>query len=148
MYQHYIECQTCGRYSEFYCNACHQRMCGNCRDEHLKNPDNTKHEVCNYKERKLKLSSIPCKLHPSQLLALCCKKCQQAICALCTIKEHEGHGLLDLEEVYTKHHQMRLDQIRRIRDDIIPQCRVRLKEAMNARNETKEYVELMKSIMN
>lgn len=42
---------------------------------------------------------------------------------------------------------MRLDQIRRIRDDIIPQCRVRLKEAMNARNETKEYVELMKSIM-
>lgn len=147
MFQHYVECQTCGSYSEFYCNACHQRMCGNCRNEHLKNPDNTKHEVCNYKERKLKLASIPCKLHPSQLLALCCKKCQQAICALCTTKEHEGHGFLDLEEVYTKHHQMRLDQICRIRDDIIPQCRVRHKEAMNARNETKEYVELMKSIM-
>lgn len=149
MSQHHIECQTetCGSYSEFYCNSCHQRMCGECRDQHLKHPDSSKHEVSRYEDRTLTVSSVPCKLHPRQQLTLCCKKCQQAICALCTTIEHDGHGFLNLEKVYTKNYKTRIEEIRRIRDDVLPKSRLRLKESKNATLEAKENVEMLKNSM-
>lgn len=149
MSQHHIECQTrtCGNYSEFYCNACHQRMCGECRDEHQKHPDSSQHEVCRYEDRTLTVSSVPCKLHPRQQLTLCCKKCHQAICAFCTTKEHDGHGFLNLEEVYTKNYKTRIEEIRKIRDDMLPKSRLRLKESKDATLEAKGNVEILKNSM-
>lgn len=147
MSQHYVECQTCGCYSEFYCNACHQRMCGKCRNEHLRHPDNTQHDVCKYEDRKFMFSSVPCKVHPKHQMVLCCKKCQQAICALCTIKEHDGHGFLDLEDVYTKKYKTRTEEIRRIRDEFLSDSRLRLQESRNATLELKGNLELMRNSM-
>lgn len=150
MSQHHIECQTraCGSYSEFYCNACHQRMCGECRDLHLKHPDNTKHEVCKYEDRMLTVQSVPCKLHPRQQLTLCCKKCHEAICAFCTTNEHDWHGrFLKLEEVYTKNYKSRIEEIRKIRDDVLLKSRARLKESKDATLEAKGNVEVLSNIM-
>lgn len=147
MSQHYVDCQTCGGYSDFYCNACHKRMCGKCRDEHLTHPDNAKHEVCRYEDRKFVFSSVPCKAHPKHQMVLCCNKCQQAICALCTTKEHEGHGFLDLEEVYTKKYKTRTEEIRRIRNEFLLNSRLRLKESRNATLELKGNLELMRNSM-
>lgn len=147
MSQHHKECQFCGCYSEFYCNACHQRMCSKCRDEHLRNPDNIQHEICRYMEKKYKLTSVPCKLHSNHLLVLCCQKCHQAICAICTTTEHVGHGFLDLEKVYKENIKTRLDHIRKIRDEIITRSRVCLQKSKKAIEETKEKVETLQSIM-
>lgn len=122
-------------------------MCGKCRDEHLKHPDNTQHEVCRYEDRKLPIQSVPCKLHPRQQLTLCCENCQQAICALCTTKGHAGHVFLDLEEVYTKKYKTRIEHIRKIRDDILPTSRLRLQESRNASLEIKVNLEMLKSSM-
>lgn len=147
MSQHYVECQTCGCYSDFYCNACHQRMCGKCRNEHLRDHDNTQHDVCKYEDRKFMFSSVPCKVHPKHQMVLCCKKCQQAICALCTIKEHDGHGFLDLEEVYTKKYKTRTEEIRTIRDEFLLNSRLRLQESRNATLELKGNLEIMRNSM-
>lgn len=100
--QYYVDCASCKEQSDFYCNNCHQRMCGNCMEEHLGNPDNEGHTICRYEDRKWIFPSVPCKLHPRNKLAIYCKECQRAICATCTTKDHENHGFLDLEEVYTE----------------------------------------------
>lgn len=144
--QHYVECQSCGGYAEFYCNACHQLMCGECRNKHLKHSENTQHEICRYEDRKLTILSVPCRLHPRQQLNLCCENCHQAICALCTTKGQAGHGFLDFEEVYTKNYKTRIEQIRKIRD-LLPTSRLRLKESRNATLEVKENLEMLKSSM-
>lgn len=147
MSQHYVDCETCGRYSDFYCNACHQRICGKCREEHLKNPDNTKHKISKYKERKMRFLSNPCKLHPIHQMVLFCKKCQKAICAICTTSEHEGHGFLDVEEVCTEKFRARFEDIRNIRDNVLPPSRVNLEESQRITKETKDNIGDMKRIM-
>lgn len=147
MSQHYVNCQMCGSYSEFYCNECHQEMCGECRDKHLRHPDNSEHEVCRYKDRKLIFPSIPCKLHPKHQLTLCCENCQQAICALCTTKKHAGHVFLDLEEVYTKKCKTHIELICKIRDDVLPKSRRLLHESMDATLEIKGNLEMLRSSM-
>lgn len=93
-------------------------MCGECRDEHLKHPDSTQHNV----------PSVLCKSHLRQQLTVCCKNCCQALCARYTTQGHTGHGFLDIEEVYTKKYKTRIKQIRKIRDDILPTSRVRLQK--------------------
>nr|XP_022346154.1 uncharacterized protein LOC111138466 isoform X2 [Crassostrea virginica] len=146
-FQHYVDCETCGRYSDFYCNACHQRMCDNCREDHLRNPDNISHKVTKYRERKMRFLSNPCKLHPTNKMVLCCKKCQKAICAICTTKEHEGHGFLDIEEVCTEKFRARFEDIRNIRDNVLPQSRVNLAESQRITKKTKDNIGDMKRIM-
>lgn len=91
-------------------------MCGECRDEHLKHPDSTQYKV----------PSVLCKPHPLQQLVVCCKKCQQAISALCMTKGHAGHRFLDIEEVYTKKYNTCIEQIWKITDDILPTSSLRL----------------------
>ena len=147
MSQHYVDCQTCGGYSDFYCNDCHQRMCGKCREDHLRNPYNKKHEVCGYKDRKLTFNSKPCKFHPTHQMVLCCKRCQIPICAICTTKDHAGHEFLDLEEVCTKNFRIRFEQIRQIRDNVLPQSRITLLEAKEITKETKQNVERLSSVL-
>lgn len=41
-------------------------------------------------------------------------------------KGHAGHRFLDIEEVYTKTYKTRIEQIRKIPDDILPTSRLRL----------------------
>ena len=147
MSQHYVDCQTCGGYSDFYCNDCHQRMCGKCREDHLRHPYNKKHEVCGYKDRKLTFTSKPCKFHPNHQMVLCCKRCQIPICAICTTKDHAGHEFLDLEEVCTKNFRVRFEQIRKIRDNVLPQSRLHLQEAKETTKETKQNVDRLRSVM-
>ena len=122
-------------------------MCDKCREEHLGNPNNIRHKVTKYKERKMRFLSNPCKLHPTNKMVLCCKKCQKAICAICTTNEHEGHGFLDLEEVCTEKFRARFEEIRNIRDNILPQSRVNLGESQRVTKETKDNIEDMKRIM-
>lgn len=96
-------------------------MCSKCREDHLRNPDNEGHTICRYQDRKWMFPSVPCKLHPRNKLAIYCQKCQRRICAICTIKDHENHGYLDLEEVYTEKIKKAFLQIIRLNINIPPQ---------------------------
>lgn len=121
MSQHFVDCQTCGKYSDFYCNSCHKRMCIKCRDNHLSNTDSTKHEVCKYENRKVRLKTVLCKFHPKQELILRCEECNQTICGLCpSTALHFGHKFLNLEEVFTNSRNDSLKEIREIRDSVLP----------------------------
>lgn len=122
MSQHYVDCETCGKYSDFYCNSCHKRMCSECRDEHLGNNDSTKHEVCKYENRKVRLKTVFCKCHPDNNIILYCNECKKSICGLCTTDEHSGHNFLNLEKVFTENRNNYLGEIRKIRDSVLPQC--------------------------
>lgn len=113
----------------------------------MRNPNNAKHDVCGYKDRKMTFTFKPCKLHPIHQMVLCCKRCQIPICAICTTKDHDGHGFLDLEEVCTKNFRVRFEQIRKIRDNDLPQSRLHLQEAKETTKETKQNVDRLRSVM-
>ncbi|XP_062608946.1 E3 ubiquitin-protein ligase TRIM45-like [Saccostrea cucullata] len=98
--QHYIECDTgsCRNFSEFYGNTCHQRICDHCEQPHRKN--NKIHNIVPYQERKRKLPSEKCKIHPTQEIDVNCKVCQDPVCSICFTSHHKRHDKSDLETIY------------------------------------------------
>lgn len=138
--QYCVDCESCKENADFYCNNCHQRLCGNCQEEHLRNPDNIDHDTCSYKNRKWMFPSPPCKKHPRHKLALYCKKCHRAICAICVVKDHENHGFLDIEDMYTENVKKAIVQF--IRLNVPPQSDLQRSRDMTLnRKEKQRYVE-------
>ncbi|XP_062593289.1 uncharacterized protein LOC134254781 [Saccostrea cucullata] len=114
--QHYIECDTesCRNLSKFYCNSCHQRICVQCKQTHVEK--NNEHEIVLYQERKRKLPSEKCKIHPTQDVDVYCKVCQDPLCSTCVFKNHRDHDISDLETIY---------------NDILQQCQMEITEIWN-----------------
>nr|XP_022300958.1 uncharacterized protein LOC111109168 [Crassostrea virginica] len=101
--QHYLVCGTedCQKNGQFYCNACHRPLCEQCRDKHKKSPNSKNHEIVLYRHRKHQLPVELCQDHPTRNKELFCRECSIPICSKCsTMKEHKGHDIDDLEEIY------------------------------------------------
>eukprot|EP00105_Crassostrea_gigas_P005523 XP_011419162.1 PREDICTED: tripartite motif-containing protein 12A-like [Crassostrea gigas] len=121
--QHIIECGTesCESYGALYCNSCYRPMCEQCRDDHLKSPDNVDHDVVPYISRNRKLPVEKCKKHPTKDLDLLCKECQIPLCSKCVSQEtHKGHKFDDLEKFYSENYHFCLDKLPSIRDYFLP----------------------------
>lgn len=121
--QHIIECGTesCERYGAMYCSSCYRPMCEQCRDDHLKSPDNMDHEVVLYISRNRKLPVEKCKRHPIKDLDLLCEKCQIPLCSICTtMKNHKGHTFRSLEEFYSENCHNCLEILPSIREHFLP----------------------------
>nr|XP_022312982.1 E3 ubiquitin-protein ligase TRIM71-like [Crassostrea virginica] len=121
--QHYLVCNTegCQSNCQFYCNACHQEMCEECRDEHLKNPDNRSHEVVPYRQRRHQLPKEKCKQHPTKYIDMHCDDCNIPLCSQCsTMSDHLRHKLVDLETIYSENCAECQGKIRQIYQYFIP----------------------------
>lgn len=121
--QHYLVCESedCKRNCLFYCNLCHQSMCEQCREEHLKFPESKNHEVVPYKQRKRKLPTEKCKIHPYKELDILCKECNKHLCSkCCTLQDHQGHTFVDLEAIYSENCEKCKQEILNIRQYFFP----------------------------
>ncbi|XP_061168560.1 E3 ubiquitin-protein ligase TRIM45-like [Saccostrea echinata] len=97
--QYFLECdiQECERNCEFYCNPCHQRLCKQYRDEHLKSLETQIHEVVLYQRRRRQLPVEKCKIHPTKDVDMFCEECLVPLCSRCATKGN--HQFVDLETV-------------------------------------------------
>ncbi|XP_078310568.1 uncharacterized protein LOC144618442 [Crassostrea virginica] len=121
--QHYLVCGTedCQKKGQFYCNACHQPLCEQCRDEHVKNPDTKFHEIVLYRHRKKQLPVEKCKLHPTRNVDIFCKECKIPLCSKCsTTEEHQGHKFDDLEEIYAEKYALEQGELSKIQKYFLP----------------------------
>ena len=121
--QHYLVCGTedCQQNGEFYCNACHRPLCEQCRDEHLKSPDNQEHEIVLYRHRKHQLPVEKCKLHPTRNIDMLCRECQIPLCSKCsTMKQHKGHEFDDLEDIYAMKYALWQGEFSKIQKYLLP----------------------------
>ncbi|XP_062571716.1 uncharacterized protein LOC134233737 isoform X1 [Saccostrea cucullata] len=121
--QHFLECgiEECERNCEFYCNPCHQRLCEQCSEEHLKSPENKNHEVVLYQQRKRQLPVDKCKIHPTKDVDMFCEECQVPLCSKCaTMGDHERHKFVDLEAVYAEKFAVCQTEISKIHEYFLP----------------------------
>ncbi|XP_022342489.2 uncharacterized protein LOC111136144 [Crassostrea virginica] len=121
--QHYLVCGTeeCQQNGQFYCNACHRPLCEQCRDEHLKSPDNQDHEIVFYRYRKHQLPVEKCKLHPTRNIDMLCTECQIPLCSKCsTMKKHKGHEFDDLEDIYAMKYALWQGEFSKIQKYLLP----------------------------
>ncbi|XP_061182164.1 E3 ubiquitin-protein ligase TRIM36-like [Saccostrea echinata] len=121
--QHFLECgiKDCERNCEFYCNPCHQQMCKQCRDEHLRSPETKSHEVVLYQQWKRQLPVKKCKIHPTKDIDLLCEECKIPLCSKCAAtQEHKGHTFTDLETIYEDKFSLCLKEIAKTREYFLP----------------------------
>ncbi|XP_062572708.1 uncharacterized protein LOC134234659 [Saccostrea cucullata] len=121
--QHFLECgiEDCERNCEFYCNPCHQRLCKQCSEEHLKSPENKSHEVVLYQQRKRQLPVEKCKIHLTKDVDMFCEECQVPVCSKCaTQREHRGHTFTDLETIYADKYADFQEEISKIQEYFLP----------------------------
>ncbi|XP_061182405.1 RING finger protein 207-like [Saccostrea echinata] len=121
--QHFLESgiKDCERNYEFYCNPCHQQMCKQCRDEHLRSPEPKNHEVVLYQIRKPQLPVKKCKIHPTKNIGLICGDCKIPLCSKCAATpEYRGHAFTDLETIYAEKFSLYLEEITKIQEYFLP----------------------------
>ncbi|XP_022339902.2 uncharacterized protein LOC111134797 [Crassostrea virginica] len=121
--QHYLVCGTedCQKNGQFYCNACHQSLCEQCRNEHQKSPNTKNHEIVLYRHRKHQLPVEKCKDHPTRNIDIFCKECQIALCSKCsTMEEHNGHKFDDLEDIYAEKYALWQGEFSKIQKYFLP----------------------------
>ncbi|XP_061171073.1 uncharacterized protein LOC133180616 [Saccostrea echinata] len=125
--QHFIECDTesCRNFSEFYCNTCHQRICDQCKQCHLE--QNIGHEIVLYHERKRKLPSEKCSIHPTKDINIHCDVCQDPLCSTCFAQHHSDHDNSDLETIYNDILQLCQKEITEIWKTVIPDAKDNVK---------------------
>ena len=121
--QHYFECgrEDCKRNCQFYCNSCHQPLCVECRDDHIKSMDTKSHQVVLYRDRKRQLPVEECKIHRPNHIDLHCDECQVPLCSKCTTTlNHRGHTFSDLEQIFAKTVLLYQNEIAKIQACILP----------------------------
>ncbi|XP_078339395.1 uncharacterized protein LOC111106630 [Crassostrea virginica] len=121
--QHYLVCGTenCQKNGQFYCNACHRPLCEQCRDEHQKSPKTKNHEIVLYRHRKHQLPVELCQEHPTRNKELFCRECSIPLCSKCsTMKEHKGHDIDDLEEIYADKYAVWQGEFSKIQKYFLP----------------------------
>ncbi|XP_061167719.1 tripartite motif-containing protein 2-like [Saccostrea echinata] len=129
--QHFLECaiEECERNCEFYCNPCHIRLCKQCKDEHLRSPENKNHEVVLYQQRKRQLPVEKCKIHPTKDMDMLCEECQVPVCSKCATQgDHHGHIFTDLEKKYADKSAIFQEEISKIQEYFLPISQNLLKE--------------------
>ncbi|XP_062619554.1 uncharacterized protein LOC134281104 [Saccostrea cucullata] len=148
--QHFLECgiEDCERNCEFYCNPCHQRLCKQCRDEHLKSPKNKNHEVVLYQQRKRQLPVEKCKIHPTKDVDMLCEDCQVPLCSKCaTIGDHPKHTFVDLEAVYAEKFALFQQEISKIEEYFLPTSQDLQKEIKKDSSEIKHLMDNIRTSM-
>nr|XP_022340416.1 uncharacterized protein LOC111135024 [Crassostrea virginica] len=121
--QQYLVCGTedCQKNGQFYCNACHQPLCEQCRDEHHKSPSTKNHEIVLYRHRKHQLPVEICQDHPKRNVDIFCRECKTPICSkCCTKKEHKGHEFDDLEDIYAEKYSLWQGEFSKIQKYFLP----------------------------
>ncbi|XP_062591641.1 E3 ubiquitin-protein ligase Trim36-like [Saccostrea cucullata] len=148
--QHFLECgiEGCERNCEFYCNLCHQRLCKQCRDEHLKSPEYKNHEVVLYQQRKRQLPVKKCKIHPTKDVDMLCEECQVPVCSRCvTMGDHERHKFVDLETVYAEKFTLCQQEISKIHEYFLPTSQDLQKEIKKDSSKIKQIMDSIRKSM-
>ncbi|XP_062587762.1 tripartite motif-containing protein 2-like [Saccostrea cucullata] len=148
--QHFLECgfEDCEKNCEFYCNSCHHRMCKQCRDQHLKIPENKNHKMVLYQQRKRQLPVMKCKLHPTKDIDILCKDCNVTLCSKCsTMQEHQRHCFIDLESIYTDKFKLCQKELSKIHNYFVPTSQDLQREVQEDATEVKQIMDSLRTSM-
>ncbi|XP_061192361.1 uncharacterized protein LOC133200590 [Saccostrea echinata] len=148
--QHFLECgmEECERNCEFYCNPCHQRLCKQCRDEHLKSQENKNHEVVLYQQRKRQHPVEKCKIHTTKDIDMLCEECQVPVCCKCvTQREHRGHIFNDLETIFAEKYAVIQEEISKIQEYFLSTSQDLQKEIKKDSSEITHIIDNIKKYM-
>nr|XP_022297079.1 uncharacterized protein LOC111106631 [Crassostrea virginica] len=121
--QHVLVCgaEDCQKNGQFYCNACHRPLCEQCKDQHEKSPNTKTHEIVLYRHHKHQLPMEKCQHHPTRNKELFCRECSIPLCSKCSImKEHKGHDIDDLEEIYADKYAVWQGEFSKIQKYFLP----------------------------
>nr|XP_034306927.1 tripartite motif-containing protein 45-like [Crassostrea gigas] len=97
--QEVIICDLCETPARQFCNSCQVSLCLGCIGKHMDSIQTLKHEVVQFKDRKVQLVYQECGSHSGQRCEAQCSRCNVPICMICVISTHNGHTIRLMKDV-------------------------------------------------
>lgn len=99
------QCQICHlkgkrKNSYFYCMPCGMPLCKSCHDQHKSTEVTQDHQVVPKKQKELHPKLCP--VHRFANIQYYCDTCMEMICVNCTMIEHRGHSITNLDKKYNQ----------------------------------------------
>ena len=88
--------------AKFVCESCRMGYCSNCIKKHEKNPIFKNHKVTS-KSAALVSEHALCRAHEGEQAKYFCRSCEQLICTMCIMNEHDGHNVIEVDELFSQH---------------------------------------------
>ena len=88
--------------AKFFCESCRMGYCSNCVKKHEKNPIFKNHKVTT-KAAVVATEHASCRTHEGEQAKYFCRTCEQLICTMCIMNEHDGHNVIEVDELFSQH---------------------------------------------
>lgn len=100
-----VDCDTCENTANHLCKTCLDRLCDKCKIIHSKSKGTFDHDVVLLTYEAINLASeCPsyhvCKWHTKFRANVGCRGCKVPVCEKCLIGDHNGHNLMDINELF------------------------------------------------
>ena len=140
--------------AKFYCDNCRMGYCKDCIKKHEKNPIFKNHKVSS-KGGPASVEHAQCKVHANEQAKYFCRSCEQLICTMCIMNEHDGHNVIEVDELFSQHQDdvrtlqnvvtVKLEQLRRRAADLEALRTLNLKSCqqaeINIKQRTRDMIE-------
>lgn len=118
--QEVIKCDFCDKPTVHFCNSCQKNLCKKCVLQHVTQFQSLSHDIVHYKNKKLQLVFLECKLHPGQRCEVQCQQCETPICVRCLIGSHKSHDAVELLELVQIKREEIQKETKEIEERIVP----------------------------
>lgn len=118
--QEVIICDLCDTPARQFCNSCQVSLCLGCVGKHMDSIQTLKHDVVQFKDRKVQLVYEECGSHSGQRCEAHCSRCNVPICMICVISTHNGHTIRLMNDVVSDLKSEIQHETRDIESNILP----------------------------
>lgn len=102
-------CTSCdsGAIASSKCTTCAHALCGQCTELHQRDVDLSTHALISLElaspNHEHKGTGLVCPNHEGEDLKFYCVSCDTAVCHECTLLEHNGHDIINMNDAITEH---------------------------------------------
>lgn len=143
--QEVIICDLCETPARQFCNSCQVSLCLGCIGKHMDSIQSLKHDVVQFKDRKVQLVYEECGHHSGQRCEAHCSSCNVPICMMCVISTHNAHTIRLMKDVVSDLKSEIQHETREIESNLIPLYREEMKIAENDIRKSTQKVNSLES---
>ncbi|XP_062568368.1 uncharacterized protein LOC134230556 [Saccostrea cucullata] len=98
--QEVITCDLCPKPTQQFCNNCQVSLCVDCVSTHVDKFKSQTHDIVHFTNRKIQPVFPECKVHSNQRCEAHCQQCHVQVCLKCIFSSHNGHKIVEIQEIF------------------------------------------------
>ncbi|XP_062618801.1 uncharacterized protein LOC134280414 [Saccostrea cucullata] len=124
--QELITCDLCPKPTKQFCNNCQVSLCVDCVSKHVENLKSQTHDIVYFTNRKIQPVFPDCTIHSNQRCEAHCQQCNVQVCLKCILTSHNGHKIVDMQEIFNEKKNEIEKENQEIESNILPKYKKKM----------------------